>query len=79
MRTLNLIVIAICCSMTGLARTLPTSSAPEAPDAAHRRGGIELRVFGGISAGSGRGPLTPKTPPSLGAEGAVGLNACIDM
>jgi hypothetical protein len=75
MRTLNLIVIAICCSMTGLARTLPTSSAPEAPDAAHRRGGIELRVFGGISAGSGRGPLTPKTPPSLGAEGAVGLNA----
>ena len=75
MRTLNLGVFAIYCSMTGLARTLPTSSAPEAPDATLRRRGIELRVFGGISAGSGRGPLTPKTPPpSLGAEGAVGLN-----
>lgn len=51
-----------------------TAFASEAPDEDFRAGRMELRVSGGINAGSGREPLTPKTPPSAGVEGAVGLN-----
>jgi opacity protein-like surface antigen len=65
---------AICYSMTGLAQTPPTSSTSEAPDRDLSAGRIELRMFGGINTGSGRELLSSKTPPSLGVEGAVGLN-----
>lgn len=57
---------AICWSMTAFAS--------EAPDEGFRVGRMELRMSGGINAGSGREPLAPKTPPSVGIEGAVGLN-----